>query len=222
MSSASARKDFAELGKTVSRGLCACIFISIPATVGLVAIAKPLIALAFQHGQFSGKDTDMVAWTLLFYALGLCGYFSQQVVTRAFYSMQDSKTPMTSALTAVAANIALNLVLIWLLGTGGLALSTALCSYLQVVILAVMLRKQLGSAIFEALAVTLAKTIAATLLMSAAIVITVWLSRSWPNIFKLVLVVPTAAAVYLAAAKVLGIEAISVFAGGKKGTGGNP
>ncbi|MBA7698883.1 putative lipid II flippase MurJ [subsurface metagenome] len=218
MSSASARKDFAELGKTVSRGLCACIFISIPATVGLVVIAKPLIALAFQHGQFSGKDTDMVAWTLLFYALGLCGYFSQQVVTRAFYSMQDSKTPMTSALTAVAANIALNLVLIWFLGTGGLALSTALCSYLQVGILAVMLRRQLGSAIFEGLAVTLAKTIAATLLMSAAILITVWLSRSWPNVFKLALVVPAAAAVYLAAAKILGVEALSVFAGGKKDT----
>ena len=218
MSSASARKDFAELGKTVSRGLCACIFISIPATVGLVVIAKPLIALAFQHGQFSGKDTDMVAWTLLFYALGLCGYFSQQVVTRAFYSMQDSKTPMTSALTAVAANIVLNLVLIWFLGTGGLALSTALCSYLQVVILAVMLRKQLGSAIFEGLAVTLAKTIAATLLMSAAILMTVWLSRSWPNVFKLALVVPAAAAVYLAAAKALGVEALSVFAGGKKDT----
>jgi len=218
MSSASARKDFAELGKTVSRGLCACIFISIPATVGLVVIAKPLIALAFQHGQFSGEDTNMVAWTLLFYALGLCGYFSQQVVTRAFYSMQDSKTPMTSALTAVAANIALNLVLIWFLGTGGLALSTAICSYLQVVILAVMLRRQLGSAIFEGLAVTLAKTIAATLLMSAAILITVWLSRSWPNVFKLALVVPAAAAVYLAAAKVLGVEALSVFAGGKKDT----
>lgn len=218
MSSASARKDFAELGKTVSRGFCACVFISIPATVGLVVIAKPLIALAFQHGQFSGEDTNMVAWTLLFYALGLCGYFSQQVVTRAFYSMQDSKTPMTSALTAVAANIALNLVLIWFLGTGGLALSTALCSYLQVVILAVMLRKQLGSAVFEGLTVTLAKTIAATLLMSAAIVITVWLSRNWPNVFKLALVVPAAAAVYLAAAKVLGIEALSVFAGGKKDT----
>ena len=221
MSSASARKDFEELGKTVSRGLCACIFISIPATVGLVVIARPLIALAFQHGQFSGKDTDMVAWTLLFYALGLCGYFSQQVVTRAFYSMQDSKTPMTSALTAVAANIVLNLVLIWFLGTGGLALSTALCSYLQVGILAVMLRRQLGSAIFEGLAVTLAKTIAATLLMSAAIVVTVWLSRNWHNVFKLALVVPAATVVYLAAAKVLGVEALSVFAGGKKGSGGN-
>jgi putative peptidoglycan lipid II flippase len=128
---------------------------------------------------------------------------------------------MTSALTAVAANIALNLVLIWFLGTGGLALSTALCSYLQVVILMVMLRRQLGFVIFEGIAVTLAKTIAATLLMSAAIVITARLSRNWPNVFKLALVVLAAAAVYLAAAKILGVKALSVFAGGKKGSGGN-
>jgi putative peptidoglycan lipid II flippase len=181
-----------------------------------VATAKPLIAFAFQHGRFTGKDTNMVAWTLLFYSLGLCGYFSQQIIVRAFYSMQNSKTPVISALIAVATNVVLNLTLMWFLGTGGLALSTALCSYLQVVILSMILHRQLGSTIFKGLPVTTAKTIAATLLMSAAIIITMLLSKNWPNVLKVALMIPIGTAVYLAAAKALKIEALSIFTGGKK------
>lgn len=216
MSSLSAKKDFAGLAKTVSQGLCTCFFIAIPAAIGLIAIARPLISLAFQHGRFSANDTGMVAWTLFFYALGLCGYFAQQLCTRAFYSMQDSKTPMTSALIAVVANIVLNLTLIWPFRTGGLAAATALCSYLQVVILVAVLRRRLGGSILDGLARALVKTIAATLCMSAAIVATLWLSKGYADIFKLLLVVPTAAAVFLLMAKLLHIEMLSLLTGGKQ------
>lgn len=219
MSSFSAKKDFAGLAGTVSKGLRCCLFVAIPATIGLAAIARPLITLAFQHGQFSAKDTDMVAWTLLFYALGLCGYFGQQVLTRAFYSMQDSKTPVKSALIAVFTNIVLNLTLIWFLGTGGLAAATALCSYLQVAILATALRRRLGDSILDGLARAFAKTIAATLCMSAAIALTLWLSKNYADILKLLLVVPTAAAVYLLAAKALHTEMLSLLTSGKQPNG---
>jgi len=206
MSSFSAKKDFTGLSRTVSKGLRSCLFIAIPATIGLVAIARPLISLAFQHGRFSANDTDMVAWTLLFYALGLCGYFAQQLCTRACYSMQDSKTPMKSALIAVVVNIVLNLTLVWPFGTGGLAAATALCSYLQAVILVMALRRRLGGSILDGLATAFLKTIAATLCMSASIVATLWLSKNYADIFKLLLVVPTAAAVFLLAAKFLRIK----------------
>jgi putative peptidoglycan lipid II flippase len=216
MSSFSAKKDFSGLGKMVSKGLCCCIFIAIPATIGLVAIARPLISLAFQHGQFTAKDTKMVTWTLFFYALGLCGYFGQQVLTRAFYSMQDSKTPVKSALIAVFTNIVLNLILIWLLGTGGLAAATALCSYLQVAILTTALRRRLGDSVLEGLVSALLKTIAATLCMSATIAATLWLSKNFADILKLLLVVPVAATVYLLAAKALNIEMLSLLTGRKQ------
>jgi len=207
MSSLSAKKDFAGLARTVSQGLHTCLFIAIPATIGLIAIAKPLISLAFQHGRFGANDTDTVVWTLSFYALGLCGYFAQQVVSRAFYSMQDSKAPMTSAIIAVGANVVLNLTLIWPLGTGGLAAATALCSYLQVVILVVALRRRLGSfLLLDGLATAFLKTIAATLCMSATIVAALWLSKNYADIFKLLLVVPSGAAVFLLAAKFLRIN----------------
>jgi len=196
---------------TVSQGLCSCLFIAIPATVGLVAIARPLISLAFQHGRFSASDTNMVTWTLLFYTLGLSGYFAQQLVTRAFYSMQDSFTPMTSALIAVVTNIVLNLVFIWFLGTGGLAASTAVCSYLQVVILILALRARLGPFLLDGLATAFLKTITATLCMSIAIAAILWLTKNYADILKLLLVVPVAAAVYLLAAKFLHIKTLSLL-----------
>lgn len=206
MSALSAKKDFTGMGKTLSQGLRTCFFIAIPATVGLIAIAKPLISLAFQHGQFSEQDTNLVAWTLLFYALGLCGYFAQQLCTRAFYSMQNSSTPMTSAIIAVGANVTLNLTLIWLFGTGGLAASTALCSYLQVIILIAVLRRRLGPNLLDGLSAAFLKTIAATLCMSAVIVAALWLSKSCTDIVKLLLVIPTAVVAFMLAAKIFRIN----------------
>ena len=227
MSSYAARKDFSGLAEKVSQGLRSAIFIAIPATIGLVAIARPLISVAFEHGKFgqARDDTGIVAWTLLFYALGLCGYFAQQVLTRAFYSMQDSKTPMRSALIAVAANIVLNLILIWFFGTGGLAFSTAICSYLQVVILVVFLRRTLrrqaaSVSILDGLARTLVKTIAATLCMTAVIITAQRLSQSWHHIFKLLLIVPSAAAAYFFAAKLFRIEMLSLLRGHRETTNG--
>jgi putative peptidoglycan lipid II flippase len=226
MSSYAAKKDLQGLCKTVSHGLRSAAFIAIPATIGLAAIAKPLIAVAFEHGQF-GKfrdDTNMVAWTLLFYSIGLCGYFAQQVLTRAFYSMQDSKTPMRSALIAVMANIVLNLTLIWFLGTGGLALSTAICSYVQVVILVVFLRRTLRhkgaeASILDGLGLTLFKTITASLFMAGAILAAKWLSQGWPNIFKLLLIVSSAALAFLLAVKLLRSEMLSLLLGGNRKSG---
>jgi putative peptidoglycan lipid II flippase len=225
MSSFAAKKDFSGLCRTISQGLRSAVFIAIPSTIGLIAIAKPLISVAFEHGQF-GKfrdDTAMVSWTLLFYSLGLSGYFAQQVLTRAFYSMQDSKTPMRSALIAVFTNIVLNLTLIWFLGTGGLALSTAICSYLQVVILVVFLGRTLrkrgsGTSMLDGLGLTLFKTITASLCMAAAIAATKWLSQGWQNIFKLLLIVLSAAAIYLLVAKCLHIEMLPLLFRGSRST----
>ncbi|GAI73535.1 unnamed protein product, partial [marine sediment metagenome] len=91
MSADAARKDFAALRATVSKGLRGTIFVAVPATVGLIIVGRPLISAAFEHGRFTDNDTDMVVRTLGFYALGLCGYFTQHILARAFYSVQDSK-----------------------------------------------------------------------------------------------------------------------------------
>ena len=232
MSSEAARKDFGALAKTIAQSLRGVVFVAIPATAGIFLVAKPLVSAIFEHGAFAKpvasavlehgasqvSHTSIVAWTLSFYAVGLCGYFSQQIVTRAFYSMQDSGTPMRSALAAVAVNVVLNLILIWYMGTAGLALSTAICSYLQVVILMVALRKRIGRSILDGFLLTLIKTLLSTVLMCVVAAVIIHRMGKLPenrlfNILRLAAVVPSAAVVYLLAAKLLRIEMLSLITG---------
>jgi len=221
MSSDAAKKDFAALRATISKGIRGTVFVAIPATVGLIMVGKPLISAAFEHGRFTDEDTAMVVGILGFYALGLCGYFAQQILARAFYSIQDSKTPMRSAVIAVFVNVILNLTLIWFMGTKGLAVSTALCSYLQVVILVSLLRRRVAGTILDGFGATLAKTILATVLMylvgAGIISIMGRLPDSrWCNILRLAVVVPSAAGVYLLGAKLLRVEMLSLLTGRKQ------
>lgn len=216
MSADAARKDFAALSATIARGMRGAVFVAIPATAGVLLVAKPLIRALFEHGEFKSADTAQVAWTLSFYALGLTGYFLQQLVTRALYSMQDSKTPALSAAGAVLANLVMNLTFIWFLGTGGLAAATAICSYLQVVVLLTVLHKRLGRSILDGLGADVVKTLIATAIMLAAGGTVLYLMKGMQpgrlsDMIKLAVVVPTAAAAYALAAKLLRMEMLALI-----------
>ena len=178
MSAQAANKDYDGLAKSVSRGIGGTVFLAFPAMAGLFLVGRPLASAIFEHGEFTGADADATARTLCFYAIGLCGFFSQQILTRAFYSMKDSKTPMRSALVAVFVNIVLNLTLIWYMGVSGLALSTAICSYLQVLILLFALRKRIGHSFMQGLGGNVLKTVSATILMSGVSGGVLWLMRN--------------------------------------------
>ncbi len=221
MSDDVARKNFAALRTSISKAIRGTIFVAVPATIGLMIVARPLISAAFEHGRFTSEDTDMVVRTLGFYSLGLCGYFAQQILARAFYSMQDSKVPMRSALVAVFVNLMLNLVLIWFLGRAGLACATAVCSYLQVVILVAVLRRRLGHSILDGLLVTFMKTLAATAVMWLTGAVIMTLMKDLPegrllDILRLAVVVSSAVAVYALAAKLFQIEELSLLTGHKR------
>ena len=220
MSANAAEKNIVALRKTISRGIKGAVFIGFPATVGIFLVAGPLISVLFEHGRFSAVDAQIAARTLLFYALGLNGFFIQQIVTRAFYAMGDSKIPMRSALIAVFVNIILNLTLIWVWGTGGLACSTALCSYLQVVILIMALRRRLGEGVLHGMVSTISETAVATIVMGIVGAGLLYLCRNLSgsfsfNVLRLAVVVPSSAAVYVLAAKFLHIEMLSLFTGGR-------
>ncbi len=221
MSAQAAKKDYPALCKSISRGIKAAVFIAVPATIGLLIVAKPLIAAIFEYkgGKFTSQDTDITAVTLSFYAIGLCGFFSQQILTRAFYSMKDSKTPMYSAIIAVVLNIALNLTLIWPLGTGGLALSTAICSYLQVMILIAILTKRFGKGFFDGFGPVLLKTIVATVIMSVIGLSLMYFLHRLPSgagatkydILRLMTIVPACAGTYYIVARILKNEMLALF-----------
>ena len=218
MSAQAAKKDLDSLRKTVAMGIKGTVFVAIPAIAGLILVARPLVAAVFEHGQFTSDATTATAVTLTFYAIGLCGFFAQQILARSFYSMHDSKTPTKSAVVAVFLNLILNFILIWRMGTAGLALATAICSYVQVGILGRALRKKLGNSIGEGLIKTIVKTIIATAIMVGVGVVIMNLMASLPynkvsNLARLAAVVPAAALVYWLAAKLLKIDMLPLISG---------
>jgi putative peptidoglycan lipid II flippase len=218
MSADAAKKDMAALAATISRGLRSAVFIALPATAGLIIVRHILISVLFERGEFTALDTQMTAPVLSFYALGLCGFFLQQIVTRCFYSLQQSKLPARTACLAVVVNIILNLTLIWFMGVPGLALSTAICSYLQVTLLMKGLRRTIDQPLYKGMTTTLIKSVIATALMTAAALLILRLMGGLGqtkafDLLRLLVVVPVAAIVYTAAALVLRSEMLSLVIG---------
>ena len=215
LSAAAADKDEDLLNQTIRRAVAASVFVALPATVGLMLVSRPLIALLFQRGEFAVEDTRQVQVVLIFYAFGLCGYFLQQVVTRAFYSIKDSKWPARTAILAVLVNIVLNLTLIWSMGASGLAFATAVCSYLQVIILLVLLSRRFHFSIGKTSLTLLGKTVLATAVMALAglgcVKLLSGLSLNWVNdLVRILVLVTICAGVYATASWLMGNPMLSL------------
>jgi putative peptidoglycan lipid II flippase len=117
----------------------------IPSTVGLIVLAKPVVRLLFERGEFTAaRSTPMTVNALLFYTSGLFAYGGVKAVVQAFYSLKDTLTPMKVAIFNVALNITLDIVLVRYLGLVGLALATAISSAIGFAILCWLLRRRLG------------------------------------------------------------------------------
>ncbi|MBC8378837.1 MAG: murein biosynthesis integral membrane protein MurJ [Planctomycetes bacterium] len=221
LSAAAADKDENLLRQTIQRGFAAAIFVALPATIGLFLVSRPLTAILYQHGQFGHEDTRQVQMVLIFYSLGLCAYFLQQLVIRAFYSMKDSKWPARTAMIAVAVNIVLNLTLIWPLGVSGLALSTAICSYLQVLILLAILSRKFKFTISKNVLSLSAKTIVATAVMAGAgwgtqKLMSGLASHKTGDLLQVVTLVAVCSGVYIIVSRRLGNPMLSLLFGARK------
>ncbi len=216
MSADAARGDFTALRRTISRGLRGAVFIAVPATIGLLFISEAVVALIFERGEFTSRDTVGTAFTLSFYVLGLSGYFAQQVLTRAFYALQESDVPAKSAVVAVLANLCLNLLLVWYLGAGGLAASTAACSYLQVAILGSVLRRRLGPGILKGLGHALLQTLGVTLCMEAVLLGVMYVFRGHGPAVQLSAALLSGTGVFLLLARLFRIEMLSLLLGEKR------
>ncbi|MEM9294786.1 MAG: murein biosynthesis integral membrane protein MurJ [Planctomycetota bacterium] len=128
---------------TLRQGLRLTVFIGLPASAGLILVREPLVRTLYERGAFTPEDTQRVAALLAAYAAAVWAYSLIHVATRAFYALGEPKTPVKVAVAAVAANLVMNLVLIWPLGAAGLAVSTAISAAFQAVVLNVLLQRRL-------------------------------------------------------------------------------
>ena len=130
--------------RAVVRALRLNAFLMLPATIGLLVLARPLVRLLFQRGAFTAEHTALAVTAVVFYSLGLVGMGGRTVLSRAFYAMLDTRTPFLLSAVAVGLNVVLSAALVLTpLSHGGLALATALTVWAQTGFLLLALRRHL-------------------------------------------------------------------------------
>jgi putative peptidoglycan lipid II flippase len=140
-----ARKEGETFKSTMNLGIRTVVFATLPAAVGLMALSVPIVRLLFQWGNFSPEATLSTAYALFFYGFGITAYSANQVLNRTFYALEDTATPVKIAMTTIALNLGLNLLLIRYLAHGGLALAYSIAGIYSMVALLFFLRKKMGS-----------------------------------------------------------------------------
>jgi putative peptidoglycan lipid II flippase len=151
----------AEMRSSLASALRAVLLLSIPASVGMILLRIPLVQLLYQNGEaFTSESTQLVAWALLWYAAGLVGHSVVEIVSRAFYALHDTRTPVIVGVCAMTINIILSILLGKLFLTigwmphGGLALANSIATGLEALALIYLMRSRLkgleGSKIFAA------------------------------------------------------------------------
>jgi putative peptidoglycan lipid II flippase len=148
-SAQAAQGELGHMRHSLAATLRGVMLLSVPATLGLILLREPIISLAFQRGEFTAQSTKMVAWALLWYTVGLVGHSVVEIVSRAFYALHDTKTPVFIGAVAMSLNLlfsvvfsALFLRLGWM-PHGGLALANSLATFLEMIGLLVFMRRRL-------------------------------------------------------------------------------
>ena len=163
-----AREEIDGIRDAVSRALRLMLVVNVPATVGLIALGAPVVQLIFERGSFTPEDTAATAAALLFYAPGLAGYSAVRIAVPCFYALGSSVTPTTISMAAVTLNIALNLLLVDLMGYRGLALGASIAALANAITLLAVLRRRLHGLDLGRVLAVLAKIAVASAAMGAA------------------------------------------------------
>ena len=201
----------------LARGMRLAFLMTIPASVGLMVLADPIISVLYQHGRFGAHETAESAGALRFYAIGLCGYAALKVLVNAFYALDRRKTPMVVSFIAVVLNLLLNWIFTRQLGWGhrGLAFSTACVASSNFLILYALMRGQLARLESRAMLSLLAKVALASAVLlaicwaGAHFLLADWAVQPfWPKCASLALVIGTGAAAFFLCANALGIAEV--------------
>ena len=162
---ASPKEDFRGVLKDA---LSLVLFVSVPATVGLIVLARPIVALLFEHGRFGPEDTARTAWVVVLYSAGLWCYCSNQIQVRAFYARKDTLTPVKVSAVMVLANLGLSLSLVGFLREKGIALANSVTGLATFLTLNALLRRRHEGLDLGPVAAAFGRSLLASALMGGA------------------------------------------------------
>jgi putative peptidoglycan lipid II flippase len=203
------------------------LFMSIPSSIGLIVLGLPIIQVLLEHGAYSLQSATYTSIALAFFAIGLPGLAAVEILTRSFYALRDSKTPVIVSVTQFIFKIALSLLLIQAAGWGlqwglaALALATSIAGLLEAFVILWLLQERLGNFELRKLGVFATRVLLAALAMGFVLLIVRFLlDLILPTtnaqglgvigtifaIFKLLIELAVGLLIYIRATRLLGIE----------------
>jgi putative peptidoglycan lipid II flippase len=179
LSRQAALRKMDELKTTLNFAIRLILFITFPATVGLILLRSQIIEVLFQHGDFDAASTALTAWALPFFAVGLSAFSMVKIIVPAFYALQDTRTPVKIAFVAMLLNIGFNFLLIRPLRNGGPALATSLSAFFNSISLFVIFLNRYGSIGGRSIVQSIGKFIVG----SVALGVVVYVMIHWPGFY---------------------------------------
>jgi putative peptidoglycan lipid II flippase len=179
LSRQAALRQMDELKATLNFAARMILFITLPATVGLIILRRQIIEVLFQHGDFDAASTALTAWALPFFAVGLCAFSMVKIIVPAFYALHDTRTPVKIAFIAMFLNIGLNIVFLSPLQNGGPALATSIAAFFNSFSLLAIFYRRYGSFDVSGILQSVMKFGIATI----ALGIVAYVGIHWPGVY---------------------------------------
>lgn len=165
------------------------LLLSLPASLGLVLLRVPIISMLFERGEFDAQSTHLVAWALLWYGVGLLGHSVVEILSRAFYALHNTLTPVLVGVAAMSLNVIFSIGfsnLFTRMGWaphGGLALANSLATTLEMLALLFLMSRKLTGINWGEIMPALWQTAIATLGMSVGLWVWLQLTQDQPGWF---------------------------------------
>lgn len=168
LSKLSFKSDKDEFAKAITKSLNSVILLVLPISVGAIALATPIVRLLFERGAFDASATSKTAIALIMYSIGMVAFGLRDILTKVFYSLQDTKTPMLNGVLAMSMNIVLNIILVKYLEIAGLALATSISAIICIFLLFKSLKKKIGYFGQDKIVITIIKSFISAIIMGFA------------------------------------------------------
>jgi putative peptidoglycan lipid II flippase len=197
---------------TMAKGILYQYHLLLPCTLGLILLPKEVVRIFYSHSAtFNEQSVGITAWALIFYSVGILGWAGRDMLTRAFYAVENTKTPVIVGGLSLVVYIALGWTLIPLLDHGGIALAFSLASFFNLGLQAIFLRKQIGRLFTKSFYISILKGIGSVAAMSAVL----WVLKGPSHmlgLFQLPVLVTIAVVVYFGLLILLKEETVYVLA----------
>lgn len=222
LSRASAEKNADEYVSLIHKALKMMSFLLIPLTIGIAIYSKDIVSTIYERGEFTATSTLMTSGALLYYCLGILGSGFVEVLNKSFYAKQDTKSPLLIGIIIILVNLMLSIILSNLIGVNGLALSTAITTTINALILLYVANRKEKNVISKSLISSILKMLLSALIMGIIVYFSnYYLSLVFENTFIMNLIRMTIGAVigviiYYISTSILKVNELNLFKLGGK------